>query len=279
MRILIVLLLIFTGWSASAEVYLKVNERLKAYSNPRISSKVLRKLQRGEEFLHTGRTGRGFIEILDEEGETLYVRRKDMLNSKLVKKKPAGPHGSHHFGFDFYFSNQSQGERELQTGTDTIYDVSEFSGSTFFFGGYYSLPLSKIWTGRISLKMRQTKMEGEATLQGSMSGNKSVFELTQNFISLGGAISRSFIYPNMYMIGEVEFAKGTDVELVVTSGTPVNTSDVETPFFVIFTGGLGYHYEVSKKLLFSPEFRLGAVSTADPFILLMELRAGLGYRF
>ena len=265
------------GQAALADIYLVVGEKLEAFERPDKKAPLVRVLKIGEKYPHTGRRGRGFLEILDADDTKLYVKRDDMFESQLKDIKPKTLHNNSQFGVDFYYSAHLQGDRELQTGTDTTYDVSSFKGSSFFFGGYFSTSIFKEWVGRVSLKLRQNTMEGDAKLQGSMTSNKSVFLLTQNFASLGVALSRPFIKPNMYLLGEVEFAKGTDVDLKVTSGTPVDTSDVKNPFFVVFSGGLGYHKKLSNNFLLSPEFKVGFVSTSDPFILLIEGRVGIAY--
>lgn len=279
LRFLILIFVFLSVQMASAEVVLRVSEKLRARAKPRVKSRVVRILQPGDELVHTGRRGRGFIELEDEIGRRLYVRRRDMLKSRLVKARDPSKAPRRNFGLNLTFSSQSQSGRELQTGTDTTYDVGDFTGSSFFFGFHLDWPLVNQWVGRLGLGMREVSMEGDATLQDSMSGSTSGFLLEQSFVSFSATMLRRFESSKYYILGEVEFAQGSDVNLEVVSGTPVDTSDVETPFYVVFSAGLGRHFNVGEKFILSPEIRLGVVSTADPFILLGELRVHGGYAF
>lgn len=264
------LILFCVSPKAFGELYLEVRETLPIYLAPKPSAKSVGAVKPGQTLKHTGRRSTTYIEVLLPTNERVFIRRADMVKSKIVtsgslqRKKPRMSWG----GF-VALSYYSQADREIQTATDTYYDATKFIGTGPLFGGYFESIIDAKWSAVVSLSRRQLHLEGEAVLRGSIAGGASEFRLTQEFISLGIGLKR-YLNDRLWLSGYFELAKGTAVELEVLSGTQVDSSAIEKPFFTVGSGGIGYDYNF-KSYRLQPFFRVGAIPFADPFILVVDM--------
>lgn len=78
-------------------------------------------------------------------------------------------------------------------------------------------------------------MEGVADLDNTATDYK--FALEQNFIGASVDLRyRPVLWGQWSVMGGAEFSKGTSVTLKVLSGPGVDTSDIQLPYYMIFSG-------------------------------------------
>ncbi len=194
---------------------------------------------------------------------------------KVMKKKPVAPHSRYTFGMSIVSSQQKQSKRELQTTPENTYQISEFSGQSFFFRFFVDVPFDKTWAGRVAVVMRKTDMKGNAELDGSPEPTK--LHLQQQFIGIE-ALVKHYFHDQWWFGGGIEFSKGTQVQLTSVSGAPIDASGLKKPFFTVLAGSLGWDYQF-KSVIINPEFKVGVVATTDPVTYLIEEVVNIGYVF
>jgi hypothetical protein len=175
-------------------------------------------------------------------------------------------------------SYQQQGQRDLQTSADSIYEVTEFAGSTTFLGLGVDWPIRNDWALRSGLSLRKVSMEGSATAEGASTSQGILLEY--QMVSLELALKHYFAAPARWVLsGGLEIAKTTGADLTVTDGPPLAETDIEFPTFYILSGGLHYDWSLGKEWAVEPGLKLGVIANAQPVILLSEGVLHIKYAF
>ncbi|MCB0351354.1 MAG: hypothetical protein KDD38_09240 [Bdellovibrionales bacterium] len=257
-------------------------DSVAVYSKPSESSSIIYRLSLGEQvaissknrgqfkavlFKASGRFQKGYV----LESET----NKWGLISPIVAEIPRKR-------FSIYASVIEsfgwQGKRDLQTASDAIYSVGTFSGFSTFFAAGVDMPYGEEWAVRLGVVMRRSYLEGVTQPENSATEYK--FGLEQDFIGASAGLRlRPKSWGAWSLMGGAEFSKGTSVDLKVLKGPSVNTSEVQLPYFMIFSGALLYEKLLSKDFAFEPALRLGVVATAEPVILIAEGLLTIKYYF
>ncbi len=264
--------------------YIDVQDTLSLHVHPAVKSRVFQRARPGETLILSGRSGRGFLEVfVTYKGRQVrgYVLKTSLQRSRILLSTGKSFHEDKDhkwvFGALGAYSSDSQGARDLTTGPDTSYDIGDFAGQALYFGAYADWPFSTSYAIRLSLLLRQIRMEGDALLQDSPAA-PSKFRVTQNFLSLAIGLKKSIFLPNLWWLAELEMAKGTSVTLDVLEGNAVDQSEVTPPFFIIGSLSLGYDIKVAKHWRVFPQARIGLAGTS-PATVLMEGVLGVGYAY
>jgi hypothetical protein len=180
--------------------------------------------------------------------------------------------------FSGVFSFAYQGERDLQTTPDTIYDLSIFTGSSVFFEFGWRKPLASPWTLNLSLVRRTLFLTGEAKVRESVTNSQSDFELTETGIGIqAGALYR--MNESWSLLALLELTKINSVELVVVNGTLIDDSEIDAPMHVVMIGGFAYHTSINKNWELEFQLRGGSFVTTDPVTIILESAAQIHYMF
>ncbi|OFZ18391.1 MAG: hypothetical protein A2Z20_04030 [Bdellovibrionales bacterium RBG_16_40_8] len=212
---------------------------------------------------------------LAEPEEVKGAPKKSVKKTKVVKSiaKDKTKSKTKKSRINYYISAvesyQFQGNRELQTATDDIYEISDFKGlSTFFsFGGEYLFGNGLV--SRAGLIFRRIELKGEAAPISS--GSKNIFLLKQDFIGLEtGLRYKPKGWGAWSLMGGLEYSRGQKIELNVLEGPNVNTDNPKKSVYIVASTSLLYARNLGSGFYIEPALRMGAVMTMVPFIFLTE---------
>jgi hypothetical protein len=268
-----------------------VTAETEVYSRPDIDSNVVHTLVFGDQIRVSAKEESGFRRIQYTVGNKArrgYILLEDVGSLQNVKKLPKGyvnpavknanlkRSGAYFTGI---YSYQYQGKRELQTTADSIYEVSEFTGSTLFFGLGYEYQYDPSWALRAGVVMREVDMQGDALPKGGAgAGNR--FQLLESFV--GAEVGLRFSpasWGRWSFLAAFEYSSGTAIELKVLSGPPILQNELEKPVLGLLYGAIAYRYGLGSRWTFEPAIRGGAVVTTDPVTILVEASGSAIYHF
>jgi len=217
-----------------------------------------------------GRKRVGFVRRAQLRGSSIAAPKKGKVE-RYFYKDGIGT------GFNWTFSNTTQGSREFDDGEGSKKILSNMDGSSNFFGLFGDFPLNEMFTLRLEVTFRENSFTGDFGISGQ---DTQVVELTQSFFAVGGMFKYYPLKNYPYWLGlSTEFANGTSVNLVYANDGEVDVDSEDLPFFIILQAVIGGDFHIWNDFYFIPDFRYGQVINTEPAITALEGRLNFAYRF
>ncbi len=271
---------------------LYIEEPLTVYEKPSASAKVISELAHGDVVVVSPNPYGGFKKVLVMfKGKRVpgyivaknlkfsYTRdRDDVTNEEVVEVKR-----ERSFGISAGGNYNHQGSKSFQATFNTTtntYDVASLESFAPLFELYLEIPLNPRWVVRPLLSFRNIKLKGTATFVNGVNPTTIPQAMvSENFLGVGALLK---YYPSTeaaFWFGfSAELDHATSMTATVQDGTPtyqVISEALKDYYLVQVATGIDIDYG---QFVLAPEFRLGAMANAKPFIINAELLISLGLK-
>lgn len=293
--IVLVCILGFAGPSFAIEKLEIVNDQVRVFTSPSMSSPVITILKKGQVVPAGVNPGGGFKKVLvqDATGKKIigYVALVDLTAQifsppdKKKGKKPKGFHGSglglkRHYaiGVNLGFNYQYQPSKTV---TDSIGDsaaVTGLSGTNLIFGLLFDIPFSQTFSLEVDAGYKPSSLTGTGTNAGA--SQPSTIVAQQTFYTLG-VIGKFYAAENSdwwYGPG-VDYEAGSSGSLHVGANPTYTYTSGDLNNYIMLFAATGYDFSSSKNFYITPSFRLGAIVNGAPLIFEVDMLISGSYRF